>query len=156
VNTIATVLKRPTYAMITIIISIALGSLFWYLTFSFTPLLEYIKMYGMTFTVSTISLGFAIAVLTALNSSLVIFRKKITGSLGFKRGATSSTCSALTGAIASGCPVCTMPILGVFGLGSAIALFPLQGIELKIAATVALIISLYFTTKNVRITCKVA
>ena len=48
-----------------------------------------------------------------------------------------------------------MPILGVFGLGSAIALFPLQGIELKMAATVALIISLYFTTKNVRVACKI-
>ncbi len=140
--------------MIAIIISIALGSLFWYLTFSFTPLPEYLKMYGITFTVSTVTLGFVIAVLTALNSSLVIFRKKMTGSLGFKKGATSSTCSAFTGAVASGCPVCTMPILGVFGIGSAIALFPLQGIELKMAAIVALIISLYFTTKNVKVTCK--
>lgn len=155
-HTIATVLKRPSYSVLAVIISITLGSLFWYLTFSFTPLPDYIKMYGITFTVSTVSLGFAIAVLTALNSSLVIFRKKITGSLGFKKGATSSTCSAFTGAIASGCPVCTMPILGVFGLGGAIALFPLQGIELKIAATVALIISLYFTAKNVRIACKLA
>lgn len=154
-NTIVTVLKRPTYAVIVIMISIALGSLFWYLTFSFTPLSEYIRMYGMIFTVSTVALGFVIAVLTALNSSLVIFRKKITGSLGFKKGATSSTCSAFTGAVASGCPVCTMPILGVFGLGSALAIFPLQGIELKMAATVALIISLYFTTKNVRVACKI-
>ncbi|MGH9999510.1 MAG: hypothetical protein ACRD90_06585, partial [Nitrosopumilaceae archaeon] len=136
------------------IISIALGALFWYLTFSFTQLPEYIKMYGMTFTVTTIALGSAIAVLTAITTSLIIYRKKMTGSLGFRKGAGSSACSAFTGALASGCPVCTMPLLGVFGLGGALALFPLQGLELKIAAITVLGISLYFTAKNVKTTCQ--
>jgi hypothetical protein len=74
--------------------------------------------------------------------------------LGFRKGASASTCSAITGAIASGCPVCTAPLLGVFGLGGALALFPFQGLELKLAAIVVLSISLYFTSKNVKIACK--
>ena len=153
-STVAAVLKRPGYAATMIIISIALGALFWYLTFSFTPLPDYIKMYGMPFTVTTVALGSAIAVLTGINTSLIVCRKKMTGSLGFRKGAGTSTCSAFTGAVASGCPVCTMPLLGIFGLGGALALFPLQGLELKIAAVVALAVSLYFTTKNVNVACK--
>jgi len=152
-STVGAVLKRPAYATTAIIISIALGVLFWYLTFSFTPLPDYIMMYGLPFTVTTVALGSAIAVLAGINSSMVICRKQMTGSLGFKKGATSSACGAFTGAVASGCPVCTMPLLGVFGLGGALALFPLQGLELKILAIVALAVSLYWTAKNVKIAC---
>lgn len=152
-STVGAVLKRPTYAIAATIISIALGALFWYLTFSFTPLPEYIKMYGLAFTVTTVALGSVIAVLAGINSSMVICRKQMTGSLGFKKGASSSACSAFTGAAASGCPVCTMPLLGIFGLGGALALFPLQGLELKILAIVALAVSLYWTAKNVKMAC---
>ncbi|MGH9922268.1 MAG: hypothetical protein ACRD38_05910 [Nitrososphaerales archaeon] len=153
-STVGAVLKRPTYAMTAVIISIALGALFWYLTFSFTPLPDYIKMYGLTFTVTTVTLGSVIAVLAGINSSMAICRKQMTGSLGFKKGASASPCGAFTGAVASGCPVCTAPLLGVFGLSGALALFPLQGLELKMLAVVALAVSLYFTAKNVKIACK--
>ena len=76
------------------------------------------------------------------------------GSLSFRKGASTNACGAFTGAIACGCPVCTMPLLGVFGLGGALALFPLQGLELKLAAIIALGISLYYTSKNVKTACK--
>ncbi len=153
-STVGAVLKRPTYAVTATIISIALAALFWYLTFSFTSLPDYIRMYGLPFTTTTVALGSVIAVLTGINSSMIICRKQMTGSLGFKKGAGSSACGAFTGAAASGCPVCTMPLLGVFGLGGALALFPLQGLELKMLAIVALAVSLYWTAKNVKIACK--
>lgn len=156
-STVGVVLKKADYAVIAAIVSIALGIAFWLLTFYFspTPLPDYIKMYGTFFTVTTVALGSVIAILTGINTSLIIYRKRITGSLGFKKGAGSSACSAFTGAIASGCPVCTMPLLGVFGLGGALALFPLQGLELKAAAIVALVVSLYYTSKNVKVSCKI-
>lgn len=156
-STVGVVLKKANYAAIAVIVSIALGVLFWLLTFYFspTPLPDYIQMYGMLFTVTTVTLGSAIAILTGINTSLIIYRKNMTGSLGFKKGGTSSACSAFTGAMASGCPVCTIPLLGIFGLGGALALFPLQGLELKAAAIVVLVVSLYYTAKNVRITCKI-
>lgn len=155
-NTVSAVLKKANYAAIVAIVSITLGVFFWLLTFYFspTPLLDYIKMYGIPFTSTTIALGFAIAILTGINTSLIIYRKRETGGLGFKKGAGSSACSAFTGAIASGCPVCTMPLLGIFGLGGALALFPLQGLELKAAAIAVLVISLYYTTKNIKVSCK--
>ncbi len=86
------VLKRPAYAVTAIIISIALGSLFWSLTFNFTPtpLPKYIQMYGMPFTVTTVTMGFIIAILTGLNTALILCRKQMTGSLGFKKGAGSN------------------------------------------------------------------
>jgi hypothetical protein len=154
-TTLVNVLKKPPYAATAIIISIGLGSLFWILTFNLTPspLPTYIQMYGLPFTATTIAMGSAIAILTGINVALILCRKQMTGSLGFKKGAGSSACSAFTGAVASGCPVCTMPILGVFGLGGALALFPLQGLELKIAAIAVLGVSLYFTKKNVKIAC---
>lgn len=154
-STLGAVLRKPFYAAIAAIISIALGVLFWLLTFYFspTPLPDYFKMYGVTFTITTVAMGSAIAILTGINTSLIVFRKRMTGSLGFRKGAGSSACSAFTGAVASGCPVCTMPLLGIFGLGGALALFPLQGLELKAAAIAALIVSLYFTAKNVKIAC---
>ena len=150
------VLKRPAYAVTAAIISIALGALFWSLTFNFTPtpLPEYIKTYGVPFTVTTVAMGFVIAMLTGINTALVLCRKQMTGSLGFKKGPGSSVCSVFTGAAASGCPVCTAPLLGIFGLGGALALFPFQGLELKLAAIIALGISLYYTSKNVKIACK--
>lgn len=152
-STVGAVLKRPVYGITATLVSIALGALFWYLTFSFTPLPDYIKMYGLPFTVTTVTLGSVIAGLAGINLSMVICRKQMTGSLGFKKGASSSACGAFTGAVASGCPVCTMPILGIFGLGGALALFPLQGLELKIPAIVALAVSLYWTAKNVKVAC---
>ncbi|MDE1863073.1 MAG: hypothetical protein KGI33_09190 [Thaumarchaeota archaeon] len=150
------VLKRPTDAITAVIISISLGALFWSLTFNFTPtpLPKYIQMYGVPFTVTTVTMGFIIAILTGLNTALILCRKQMTGSLGFKKGADSSACSAFTGVVASGCPVCTAPFLGVFGLSGALALFPFHGLELKLAAIVALGISLYYTSKNVKIACK--
>jgi hypothetical protein len=153
-STVGVVLRRPIYAIVAAIISIALGALFWYLTFSFTPLPDYIKMYGLPFTVTTVALGSVIAVLTGINSSMVICRKQMTGSLGFKKSPSASACGAFTGAVASGCPVCTAPLLGVFGLAGALAVFPLQGLELKMAAIVALAVSVYFTAKNVKTACK--
>ena len=155
-TTLVNVLKKPPYAATAIIISIGLGSLFWILTFNLTPspLPAYIKMYGLPFTVTTIAMGSAIAILTGINVALILCRKQMTGSLGFKKGAGSSACSAFTGAVASGCPVCTMPLLGVFGLGGALALFPFQGLELKALAVIALAISLYYTSRNVKIACK--
>lgn len=150
------VLKKPVFAITFVIISIALGVLFWSLTFDFTPtpLPKYVQMYGMSFTVTTVTMGFIIAILTGLNTALILCRRQMTGSLGFRKGAGSSTCGAFAGVVASGCPVCTAPLLGVFGLGGALALFPFQGLELKLAAIVALGISLYYTSKNVKIACK--
>lgn len=153
-STIRAVLKRPTYALTAAMISISLGALFWYLTFSFTSLPDYVKMYGMLFTVATVGLGFVIAVLAGINTSMVICRKQMTGSLGFRKNAGSSACGAFMGAVASGCPVCTMPLLGIFGLGGALALFPLQGLEIKMLAVATLAASLYWTAKNVKIACK--
>lgn len=155
-STILNVLRKPRYASIAVIISVALYVLFWLLTFYFTPtpLPKYIHMYGIEFTVTTITLGTAIAILTGINTSMVICRKQMTGGLGFGKGATSSACSAFTGAIASGCPVCTAPLLGVFGLSGALALLPFQGLELKTIAIVVLVITLYYTSKNVKIACK--
>ena len=156
-STILNVLKKPSYAIIAIVISLSLGILFWMLTFYFTPspLPAYIEMYGLPFTITTIILGSVIAILTGINTAMIIYRKKMTGSLGFKKGTSSTACGTIAGAVASGCPVCTMPLLGIFGLAGTLALFPMQGLELKIAAVAILVISLYFTSKNVRITCKI-
>lgn len=155
-SAVGAVLGRPAYAATAVTISVALGALFWLLTFYFspTPLPDYIKMYGIPFTVTTVVLGSVIAVLAGINTAMIICRKQMTGSLGFRKSAGSSICGAFTGAVASGCPVCTMPLLGVFGLGGALALFPLQGLELKALAIVALAVSLYWTAKNVKIACK--
>ncbi len=153
-SVVGSVLKRPSYAVTTAIISIVLGTVFWHLTFSFTPLPDYIKMYGFPFTVTTVALGSVIAVLAGINSSMIICRKQMTGSLGFKKNTSANACGAFTGAVASGCPVCTAPLLGVFGLSGALALFPLQGLELKMLAIVALVVSLHLTAKNVKIACK--
>lgn len=155
-STILNVLRKPRYAFVAIAISVVLSVLFWLLTFYFTPtpLPAYIQNYGILFTVTTVTLGTAIAILTGINTSMVICRKQMTGGLGFGKGTTSNICSAFTGAVASGCPICTAPLLGVFGLGGALALLPFQGLELKTIAIVALGISLYYTSKNVKITCK--
>ena len=155
-STILNVLRKPRYAFVAITISVILSILFWLLTFYFTPtpLPAYIQNYGILFTITTVTLGTAIAILTGINTSMVICRKQMTGGLGFGKGTTSNICSAVTGAVASGCPICTAPLLGVFGLGGALALLPFQGLELKAIAIVALGISLYYTSKNVKITCK--
>ena len=156
-STILNVLRKPRYAFVAIVISVILSILFWLLTFYFTPtpLPAYIQNYGILFTVTTVTLGTAIAILTGINTSMVICRKQMTGGLGFGKDTTSNICSAFTGAVASGCPICTAPLLGVFGLGGALALLPFQGLELKTIAIVVLGISLYYTSKNVKITCKI-
>ncbi len=155
-STVRAVLARQAYAMIAGIISITVGSAFWFLTFALTPtpFSEYIKAYGLPFTTATILLGFMIAALTGVNASMVICRKQMTGNFGFKKDTTTNACSVFTGTAVSGCPLCTMPILGIFGLGGSLAFFPLLGLEFKILAIIALLVSTYYTAKNVKITCK--
>ena len=155
-STILNVLRKPRYAFVAIAISVVLSVLFWLLTFYFTPtpLPAYIQNYGTLFTVTTVTLGTTIGILTGINTSMIICRKQMTGGLGFGKGTTSNICSAVTGAVASGCPICTAPLLGIFGLGGALALLPFQGLELKTIAIVALGMSLYYTSKNFKITCK--
>ncbi len=155
-NTVGQALKRPSSAIAAIVISLGLGALFWALTFNFTPtpLPKYIQWYGVSFTVTTVTMGFVIAILTGINTALALYKKQMTGSLGFKKGTGSSIGSAFTGAVASGCPVCTAPLLGIFGLAGALGLLPFKGLELKAIAIIVLGVALYFTTKNMKITCK--
>ena len=54
----------------------------------------------------------------------------------------------LTGAFASGCPVCGSLLLPLIGVSSGLTAFPFRGLELKALAVSLMATSTYFALKN--------
>ena len=59
------------------------------------------------------------------------------------------------GAFGVGCPTCGAFLFGLIGLPLALTHLPFRGIELQFLGMLLLILSLYFTSKSIRGTCKI-
>ncbi len=71
-----------------------------------------------------------------------------------KESAPSSFFGTLFGAIASGCPVCGAWLLPLFGIAGSLAVFPFQGLEIKVLAIGLLAFSIYQSSNVILGICK--
>lgn len=81
-------------------------------------------------------------ILTGINLTLLTLRLSVmrgSGKLHVMVGG-----SSLLAIVSSGCAVCGLPILALFGLSGSIIYLPFQGAEISVVAVVLLLMTLYF------------
>ena len=102
---------------------------------------------------ATLLLSVTISILFAISAVMLLYiiqnKKKNAGD-----SASTGFFGSLFAAIASGCPVCGAYLLPLFGIAGSLAVFPLQGLGIKILAILLLLFSIYQSTDVVLGLCK--
>lgn len=151
-NILFIVLKRKKYAIIAGVVAIVFVGISYYLTVNNVyknSIVIFSQMNGVSFTVITLILGSVIAVLIGSHIALIIFRRDIIKSktVGNK---VSGAGGAVVGILASGCPSCGVPLLGLIGLPLGLAALPFKGIELKVLSIIFLSLAIFLVSKSIR------
>ena len=147
--TIKDVLKQKPFGMIGIISGISLGILYYFLTLemALTHMATEIELLPMYMTAS-ITLTVIVAVLAGINIALVAYNIKTQRNKNIKNGTSAILGGALT-AFTPGCPACTTSLSAVLGIVGGLAIFPLQGLELKLVSIGALTFSIWWAMRNI-------
>ena len=148
-HTIALVLKNRNYAMIATLTSLGLGGLYYFLTLSLLQNhLQAELLISPAYIVASIALTAAIAVLAGINVSLIIFKIKRPNLLNYKKSGSSAAFGSALAAFTPGCPACTTPLAVILGTVGGLAVFPMQGLELKLISIGALLFSIFWITRS--------
>ena len=147
--TIKDVLKQKPFGMIGIISGISLGILYYFLTLemALTHMATEMELLPMYMTAS-ITLTVIVAVLAGINIALVAYNIKTQRNKNVKNGTSAILGGALT-AFTPGCPACTTSLSAVLGIVGGLAIFPLQGLELKLVSIGALTFSIWWAMRNI-------
>ena len=147
--TIKDVLKQKPFGMIGVISGISLGILYYFLTLemALTHMTTEIELLPMYMTAS-ITLTVIVAILAGINIALVAYNIKTQRNKNMKNGTSAILGGALT-AFTPGCPACTTSLSAVLGIVGGLAIFPLQGLELKIVSIGALTFSIWWAMRNI-------
>lgn len=149
---LSVVLKRKKYAIIAIVVGVIMAGVSYYLTVKniyHNSIFAYADMNGTLFTVTSLFLGAAIAVLLGFHVALLIFRRDIVKARAVSNKAASFG-GAVTGIFASGCPSCGAPVLGLMGFPLGLFSLPFRGIELKVFSIVFLVLAIFLISKNIK------
>jgi hypothetical protein len=147
--TIKDVLKQKPFGIIGIISGISLGILYYFLTLEMalthmTTEIELLPMYM----IASITLTVIVAILAGVNIALVAYNIKTQRNKNMKNGTSAILGGALT-AFTPGCPACTTSLSAVLGIVGGLAIFPLQGLELKLVSIGALTFSIWWAMRNI-------
>lgn len=151
------ILKRKKYALIAVVNTLIIGALSYYLTVVNVynkSIVIYAEMNGLVFTIISLALGAIISLLFGFYVALLFFRRDITRAraTGNKAAGFSATAAGL---IASGCPSCGIPLLGLIGFPLGLSFLPFQGLEVKVLSIFFLGLSIYLISNNIEknLTC---
>lgn len=139
------------YGSIGLVASIALLIVFyWSLSFnsSIYSLINNTKgepVYLFAYTILT----FGIIILFGVNASLFAYRWRKFGPPRLKAQGGSGL-GALIGVVASACPVCGSVLLSAIGIAGGLAVFPLQGLELKALSFGLMALPIWLTTRELK------
>ena len=148
--TIKDILKQKMFGMIAIISGISLGVLYYFLTLEmalthFSIEIELLPFY-MT---ASIGLTGIVAVLAGINIALVAYNIKTQRNKNMKKSGSSAVLGGALTAFTPGCPACTTSLSAVLGIVGGLAIFPLQGLELKLISIGALTFSIWWAMRNI-------
>ena len=148
--TIKDVLKQRTFGAIAIISGIILGVLYYFLTLeiALTHLsteIEFLPIYMS----ASIGLTGVVAVLAGINIALVAYNIKTQRNKNMKKSGTGAVLGGALTAFTPGCPACTTSLSAVLGIVGGLAIFPLQGLELKLVSIGALAFSIWWAMRNI-------
>ena len=101
----------------------------------------------------SIILSVLIALLFAISFTTLAFLIKRKSENSAEAGA-STIFGGSFGLVASGCPICGAYLLPLLGLGGSLAVFPLQGLDIKILAALVLLFGIFQASSAVLGICK--
>ena len=130
--TVKDILKQKTFAMIAVISGLVLGVVYYFLTLemALSHLSTEIELMPL-YMAGSISLTVIVAVLAGINIALVAYNIKTQRNKNMKKSGTGALLGGALTAFTPGCPACTTSLSAVLGIVGVLAIFPLQGLELK-------------------------
>ena len=148
--TIKDILKQKTFGVIAIISGLVLGTVYYFLTLEMalshmSTEIELMPLYMA----GSISLTVIVAVLAGINIALVAYNIKTQRTRNMKKNGTSAILGGALTAFTPGCPACTTSLSAVLGIVGGLAIFPLQGLELKLISIAALTFSIWWAMRNI-------
>ena len=147
--TMKDILKQKTFAFIAIASGAILGLVYYFLTLS--SVLNHFAMDIATspeYIAASIGLTFVVAVLGGINIALVVYNIK-TQRMKLQKSSSSAIFGGALAAFTPGCPACTTSLTAVLGIVGGLAIFPLQGLELKFISIAALSFSIWWAMRNI-------
>lgn len=162
-SNILLIVSKPKYAILVILLSLALFSIFIFLNniSLFVSTFEVTKDFGtmpkiflnavdMIMDIGGIVNFIAVviaSILGGLSISMIIYQITNTRKLGTQHGLLSFG-GVFGGALSSSCAACSSALIATFGVVGGLAIFPLKGLELSLSAIAVLLFSIYITSKN--------
>ena len=148
--TIKDILKQRTFGMIGIISGLTLGVLYYFLTLEMTfahlsTEMEILPLY----IAASITLTVIVAILAGINIALVAYNIKTQRDKNMKKSGAGAVLGGALTAFTPGCPACTTSLSAVLGIVGGLAIFPLQGLELKLISIAALTFSIWWAMRNI-------
>ncbi len=135
--TIKDVLKQKSFGAIAIISGFLLGLVYYFLTLSSAVTHNLTALVvSPQYLAASIGLTLVVAVLGGINIALVVYNIK-TQRMNLQKGGSSAIFGGALAAFTPGCPACTTSLTAVLGIVGGLAIFPLQGLELKFVSIAA-------------------
>ena len=148
--TVKDILRQKSFGSIAVISGVLLGIAYYFLTLSSATTHFQIDMVvSPGYIAASIGLTFVVAILGGTNIALVVYNIKTQKTMNLKKGGTSAIFGGALAAFTPGCPACTTSLTAVLGIVGGLAIFPLQGLELKFVSIAALSFSIWWAMKSI-------
>ena len=147
--TIKDILKQKSFGVIAIVSGILLGLAYYFLTLS-TAIDNFAIDVAISAQYMAVSIGLTcvVAILGGINIALVAYNIK-TQRMNLQKGGSSAIFGGALAAFTPGCPACTTSLTAILGIVGGLAIFPLQGLELKFVSIAALSFSIWWAMRNI-------
>jgi len=148
--TVSDILSQKSFGSIAVISGVLLGIAYYFLTLSSAATHFQIDMVvSPGYIAASIGLTFVVAILGGTNIALVVYNIKTQKTMNLKKGGTSAIFGGALAAFTPGCPACTTSLTAVLGIVGGLAIFPLQGLELKFVSIAALSFSIWWAMRSI-------
>jgi len=147
--TIKDILRQKSFGAIAIISGVLLGLVYYFLTLS--SIFNHLAMdiaASPQYIAASIGLTVVVAVLGGINIALVAYNIKAQR-MNLQKSSSSAIFGGALAAFTPGCPACTTSLTAVLGIVGGLAIFPLQGLELKFISIAALSFSIWWAMRSI-------
>ena len=148
--TVKDILRQKSFSSIAVISGVLLGLAYYFLTLSSAVNHNLVTLVISTeYIAASIGLTLVVAVLGGINIALVIYNIKTQKTMNLKKGGSSAIFGGALTAFTPGCPACTTSLSAILGIVGGLAIFPLQGLELKFISITALSFSIWWAMRSI-------
>jgi len=148
--TVKDILRQKSFGSIAVISGVLLGLAYYFLTLSSAVNHNLVTLVISTeYIVASIGLTLVVAVLGGINIALVVYNIKTQKTMNLKKGGSSAIFGGALTAFTPGCPACTTSLSAILGIVGGLAIFPLQGLELKFISIAALSFSIWWAMRSI-------